>query len=52
MSKKISKNYLDYIPVKNPEVEYETAENGRVTVFIEWKGFITGSPRSFSIVHG
>ena len=39
MSKKISKNYLDYIPVKNPEVEYETAENGRVTVFIEWKGF-------------
>ena len=39
MGKKISKNYLDYIPVKNPEVEYETAENGRVTVFIEWKGF-------------
>ena len=39
MSKKISKNYLDYVPVKNPEIEYETAENGRVTLFIEWKGF-------------
>ena len=30
---------MDYVPVKNPKVEYETAENGRVTVFIEWKGF-------------
>ena len=39
MSKRISKNYLDYVPVKNPEIEYETAENGRVTLFIEWKGF-------------
>ena len=39
MKKKNDKNYLDYIPVKNPEVEYETDENGRVTVFIEWKGF-------------
>lgn len=39
MKKKDSQNYLDFIPVKNPEIEYETAENGRVTVFIEWKGF-------------
>lgn len=39
MNKKKSKNYLDYIPVKNPEVEYETDENGKVTVYIEWKGF-------------
>ncbi len=39
MSKKNDKNYMDYVPVKNPDVEYETADNGRVTVFIEWKGF-------------
>ena len=39
MKKKESQNYLDFIPVKNPEIEYETAENGRVTVFVEWKGF-------------
>lgn len=39
MKKKNDKNYLDYIPVKNPEIEYEADENGKVTVFIEWKGF-------------
>ena len=39
MSKKNSKNYMDYVPVKSPGIEYETADNGRVTVFIEWKGF-------------
>lgn len=39
MSKKIAENYLDHIPVKNPEIEYETNESGKVTVFIEWKGF-------------
>lgn len=32
-------NYLDYIPVKNPEIEYEVSEEGIVTVLIEWKGF-------------
>ena len=39
MKKKDSKNYLDYVPVKNPEVEYETGDDGIVTVYIEWKGF-------------
>ena len=39
MKKKNDNNYLDYIPVKNPEIEYETDENGKVTVYIEWKGF-------------
>ena len=39
MKKKKDNNYLDYIPVKNPEIEYETDENDRVTVYIEWKGF-------------
>lgn len=39
MKKKNSQNYLDYIPVKNPDIEFETAENGKVTVYIEWTGF-------------
>lgn len=39
MKKKNDNNYLDYIPVKNPEIEYETDGNGKVTVYIEWKGF-------------
>ena len=37
MKTKQSKNYLDYIPVKNPEIEYHTDEKGIVTVEIEWK---------------
>ena len=32
-SKKNEKNYLDFIPVKNPDIEYETDENGIVTVY-------------------
>ena len=39
MKKKDSKNYLDFIPKKNPEIEYETGEDGIITVLIEWKGF-------------
>ena len=39
MKKKNDNNYLDYIPVKNPEIEYETDDNSKVTVYIEWKGF-------------
>ena len=38
MKKKDSKNYLDFIPEKNPEIEYETGEDGIITVLIEWKG--------------
>ena len=34
MKKKDSKNYLDFIPEKNPEIEYETAEDGRNTDLI------------------
>lgn len=26
---KIDKNYLDFIPVKNPEIKYETNEQGK-----------------------
>ena len=36
---KIDKNYLDYIPVKNPDIEYEKNEKGIITVFIRWYGF-------------
>lgn len=39
MSKLKHKNYLDYIPVKNPDIEYETGENGIITLYVEWKGF-------------
>lgn len=39
MNKKDSKNYLDYIPVKNPDTDYEADEDGIVTLYIEWKGF-------------
>ena len=43
MKKKDSKNYLDFIPEKNPEIEYETGEDGIITVLIEWKGFYHNS---------
>lgn len=39
MKSKNSRNYMDYIPEKNPDIEYETDEKGIVTVYIEWKGF-------------
>ena len=38
--KKISnQNYMDFIVIKNPEIEYETNDKGQVTVMIEWRGF-------------
>lgn len=37
---KIDKNYLDYIPVKNPDIEYETNEKGTITVFIPLGRFL------------
>ena len=39
MKKKDSKNYLDFVPEKNPEIEYEADKDGIITVLIEWKGF-------------
>ena len=39
MKKKDSKNYLDFVPEKNLEIEYEADEDGIITVLIEWKGF-------------
>lgn len=39
MRSKDQRNYMDFVPVKNPDIEYQTGEDGIVTVFIEWKGF-------------
>lgn len=39
MKAKNQGNYLDFIPVKNPEIEYQTGDDGTVTLFIEWNGF-------------
>ena len=39
MKDKNQQNYLDFVPIKNPDIEYQTGDNGKVTVFIEWKGF-------------
>ena len=39
MKKKEGRNYLDYVPVKNPEIEYETRDDGIVILYVEWKGF-------------
>ncbi len=40
MSRKSKKqNYLEFVPVKNPEVEFKTNEDGVVVLFKEWTGF-------------
>lgn len=44
---KIDKNYLDYIPVKNPEIKYETNDKGTITVFIRWEGFFNKIAQKF-----
>lgn len=52
MAKKLSANYLDYIPVYKQGLEYKTDDDGSVTLYQENKGlfyFITqkllGKPR-------
>ena len=47
-SKKNEKNYLDFIPVKNPDIEYETDENGIVPSLSNGKASITKLPRKYS----
>lgn len=37
-NKKESVNYMDFIPVKNPDIEHETKDD-KVVLLIEWKGF-------------
>ena len=34
MKAKNQRNYLDFVPVRNPDIEYQTDENGIVTLFV------------------
>ena len=47
MKKKDKGNYLDFIPVKAPDIEYQTGGDGIVTVFIAggnaWFGITPGT---------
>ena len=36
-----------YIPVKNPDIDYETNEKGTITVFIRWEGFFNKIAQKF-----
>lgn len=38
MKNKVNENYLEKIPVKNPEIGWKTDEEGKVTLEIENKG--------------
>lgn len=38
MKKKVKENYLEKIPVKNPQIGWKTDEEGKVTLEIENKG--------------
>lgn len=38
-TKKVSENYLDYVPMHNPEILFEVDEDGKVTILQENKGF-------------
>ena len=40
-------NYLDFVPVKNAEIEYHADEKGKVTLLIEWKGFYAKIAQKF-----
>ena len=44
-SKKNEKNYLDFIPVKNPDIEYETESSPSLS---NGKASITKLPRKYS----
>lgn len=37
--KKDAGNYLDFVPVRNPSFDYTVAEDGIVTIAVEWRGF-------------
>lgn len=47
MKKKISNNYLDKIPFKNPEIKWETDSEEKVTLLIENKGFFNRMAQKF-----
>ena len=39
MKKNNRQNYLDYIPVKNPDIVSHINEDGKAVLLIEWNGF-------------
>ncbi|WP_290772005.1 PqqD family protein [Anaerofustis sp.] len=48
MSKSKKKdNYLEYIPIKNPEMDYETDDKNIVTIKKEWVGFYNNIAQKF-----
>ena len=47
---KIDKNYLDFIPVKNPEIKYETNDKETLPSSFAGKVSLTKSPRNSSTV--
>ncbi|MDO4490885.1 MAG: PqqD family protein [Lachnospiraceae bacterium] len=43
----VSANYLDFVPVHNPEYEYKIDEEGRVTILQENKGLFNKIAQMF-----
>lgn len=41
------KNYLDFTPVHNEAYQYKVAEDGKVTIFVENKGFFNKIAQMF-----
>lgn len=37
--KDAGKNYLDFVPVRNPSFDFTVADDGIVTITVEWQGF-------------
>lgn len=37
--KDAGKNYLDFVPVRNPSFDFTVADDGIVTIAVEWQGF-------------
>ena len=37
--KDAGKNYLDFVPVRNPSFDFNVADDGIVTIAVEWQGF-------------
>lgn len=46
-SNKKNNNYLEFIPIKNPQMEYETDENGIVIIKKDWVGFYNKIAQKF-----
>ncbi len=46
-NKKKSKNYMDFIPVRNKDIEYSINDDGKAVLSIEWKGFYSKIAQKF-----